>query len=85
MRVIWGENKTVLIWCILVIGEGTVVAREAANRWTGMVCTCLCVDHTPPFHTENVFAMKSWCKNKFSLEEDIIDKQFGIPEDFDYL
>ena len=35
--------------------------------------------------TENVFAMKSWCKNKFSLEENMIDKQFGIPEDFDYL
>lgn len=37
------------------------------------------------FIVENVFAMKSWCKNKFSLQEDVIDKQFGIPEDFDYL
>lgn len=35
--------------------------------------------------TENVFAVKSWCKNKFSLEEESINKQFGIPEDFDYL
>lgn len=53
------------------------------DRYNGV-----CVDHTVCIHlcgTENVFAMKSWCKNKFSLEEDIIDKQFGIPEDFDYL
>lgn len=34
---------------------------------------------------ENVFVVKSWCKNKFSLEEAVLDKQFGIPEDFDYL
>lgn len=34
---------------------------------------------------ENVFAVKSWCKNKFSLEEETINKQFGIPDDFDYL
>lgn len=29
--------------------------------------------------------MKSWCKNKFGVEESQIDKQFGIPEDFDYI
>ncbi|XP_791291.2 meiotic nuclear division protein 1 homolog isoform X1 [Strongylocentrotus purpuratus] len=35
--------------------------------------------------TDNVFSIKSWCKKKFSLEEKLLDKQFGIPEDFDYL
>ncbi|XP_065893128.1 meiotic nuclear division protein 1 homolog [Dysidea avara] len=35
--------------------------------------------------TENVFSLKSWCKNKFGFLESDIDKQFGIPEDFDYL
>ncbi|EDO47457.1 predicted protein [Nematostella vectensis] len=35
--------------------------------------------------TDNVFAIKSWCKNKFNVEEQMIDKNFGIPEDFDYL
>ncbi|XP_072163372.1 meiotic nuclear division protein 1 homolog [Diadema setosum] len=35
--------------------------------------------------TDNVFSIKSWCKKKFSLEEKVIDKQFGIPEDFDYI
>lgn len=35
--------------------------------------------------TDNVFSIKSWCKRKFSLEEKVIDKQFGIPEDFDYV
>lgn len=35
--------------------------------------------------TENVFAVKSWCKSKFGCEESVIDQQFGIPEDFDYL
>ncbi|XP_077996178.1 meiotic nuclear division protein 1 homolog [Glandiceps talaboti] len=35
--------------------------------------------------TDNVFSIKSWCKKKFGFEERVIDKQFGIPEDFDYL
>ncbi len=35
--------------------------------------------------SDNVFSIKSWIKNKFCFEENIIDKQFGIPEDFDYL
>ncbi|XP_052715938.1 meiotic nuclear division protein 1 homolog [Crassostrea angulata] len=35
--------------------------------------------------TDNVFSTKSWIKNKFQFEESVIDKQFGIPEDFDYI
>ncbi|XP_060003796.1 meiotic nuclear division protein 1 homolog isoform X1 [Lagenorhynchus albirostris] len=35
--------------------------------------------------TDNIFAIKSWAKRKFGLEENKIDKNFGIPEDFDYL
>ncbi|XP_033628227.1 meiotic nuclear division protein 1 homolog [Asterias rubens] len=35
--------------------------------------------------TDNVFAIKSWCKKKFSMEEKTIDKHFSIPEDFDYI
>ena len=35
--------------------------------------------------TENVFSIKSWCKNRFGIEESKLDQQFGIPEDFDYL
>ncbi|XP_077866462.1 meiotic nuclear division protein 1 homolog isoform X2 [Saccoglossus kowalevskii] len=35
--------------------------------------------------TDNVFNIKSWCKKKFGFEENVIDKQFGIPEEFDYL
>ncbi|XP_063703270.1 meiotic nuclear division protein 1 homolog [Culicoides brevitarsis] len=35
--------------------------------------------------TDNVFAIKSWCKKKFNCEDAIIDKQFRIPQDFDYL
>ena len=34
---------------------------------------------------ENVFSVKSWFKNKFCFLESDIDKQFGIPEDFDNL
>ncbi|XP_062055448.1 meiotic nuclear division protein 1 homolog isoform X3 [Lepus europaeus] len=33
----------------------------------------------------NIFAIKSWAKRKFGLEENKIDKNFGIPEDFDYI
>ena len=35
--------------------------------------------------TDNVFTIKTWCVRKFSLEEKMIDKNFGIPEDFDYM
>lgn len=35
--------------------------------------------------TDNVFSVKSWIKNKFSFDESTIDKQFGIPEGFDYI
>ncbi|XP_030754265.1 meiotic nuclear division protein 1 homolog [Sitophilus oryzae] len=35
--------------------------------------------------TDNIFAIKSWCKKKFPVEDKDIDKQFGIPDDFDYI
>uniref|UniRef100_A0A671K7A7 Meiotic nuclear divisions 1 homolog (S. cerevisiae) n=1 Tax=Sinocyclocheilus anshuiensis TaxID=1608454 RepID=A0A671K7A7_9TELE len=35
--------------------------------------------------TDNVFAIKSWAKKKFGLENSSLDKAFGIPEDFDYI
>lgn len=35
--------------------------------------------------TDNIFAVKSWCKKKFFTEEKVLNKQFGIPEDLDYL
>uniref|UniRef100_A0A8I5ZQ57 Meiotic nuclear division protein 1 homolog n=1 Tax=Rattus norvegicus TaxID=10116 RepID=A0A8I5ZQ57_RAT len=33
----------------------------------------------------NIFAIKSWAKRKYGFEETKIDKNFGIPEDFDYV
>lgn len=35
--------------------------------------------------TDNVFSTKSWCKKKLNCEDSVLDKQFGIPSDFDYL
>lgn len=35
--------------------------------------------------TDNIFAIKSWAKRKYGFEETKIDKNFGIPEDFDYV
>ncbi|XP_065218111.1 meiotic nuclear division protein 1 homolog [Planococcus citri] len=35
--------------------------------------------------TDNIFAVKSWCKRKFNIEENLLDKQFEIPSDFDYV
>eukprot|EP00118_Oscarella_pearsei_P004520 m.19549 g.19549 ORF g.19549 m.19549 type:complete len:206 (+) comp27853_c0_seq2:62-679(+) len=35
--------------------------------------------------TDNVFGIKSWCKKKFGIEGSDIDKNYGIPTDFDYL
>ncbi|XP_051982327.1 meiotic nuclear division protein 1 homolog isoform X3 [Xyrauchen texanus] len=35
--------------------------------------------------TDNVFAIKSWAKKKFSFDDSRLDKAFGIPEGFDYI
>uniref|UniRef100_A0A1B6EH26 Meiotic nuclear division protein 1 homolog n=1 Tax=Clastoptera arizonana TaxID=38151 RepID=A0A1B6EH26_9HEMI len=35
--------------------------------------------------TDNIFALRSWSKNKFNIESEALDKQFGIPADFDYI
>ena len=35
--------------------------------------------------TDNLFAVKSWCQKKFNIDGNTLDKQFGIPEDFDYI
>ncbi|XP_012221427.1 meiotic nuclear division protein 1 homolog [Linepithema humile] len=34
--------------------------------------------------TDNIFAVQSWCKNKFNIVEEDLNKQFNIPEDLDY-
>ncbi|ERE92550.1 putative meiotic nuclear division protein 1 like protein [Cricetulus griseus] len=57
------------------IRKANIVAKEAANRWTGRYFRV----------TDNIFAIKSWAKRKFGFEESKIDKNFGIPEDFDYI
>ncbi|XP_011404347.1 PREDICTED: meiotic nuclear division protein 1 homolog [Amphimedon queenslandica] len=35
--------------------------------------------------TENVFTIKSWCKNKFGTEESTLNSLFNIPEELDYI
>lgn len=35
--------------------------------------------------TDNIFSIKSWCKNKFFIEEEVLNKQFDIPEELDYI
>lgn len=35
--------------------------------------------------TDNIFAVKSWCKSKFYMEDNALNKAFGIPEELDYL
>ncbi|XP_076044991.1 meiotic nuclear division protein 1 homolog [Oratosquilla oratoria] len=35
--------------------------------------------------TDNIEAVKSWCRTKFFIEEDTLNKQFGIPAEFDYV
>ena len=34
---------------------------------------------------ENIESLKSWLKNKFRVEESVINKQFEIPSDLDYI
>jgi len=49
--------------------EEIATAVDSANRWT-----------------DNVFAIHSWIKRKFpSISVTDLNKQFGIPEDLDYM
>lgn len=34
--------------------------------------------------TDNIFAIQSWCKNKFDISEENLNKHFNIPNDLDY-
>ncbi|CAK9813593.1 Meiotic nuclear division protein 1 homolog [Anthophora plagiata] len=34
--------------------------------------------------TDNIFAIQSWCKNKFDISQECLNKQFNIPNDLDY-
>ncbi|XP_076636993.1 meiotic nuclear division protein 1 homolog isoform X2 [Colletes latitarsis] len=34
--------------------------------------------------TNNIFAIQSWCRNKFDISEQTLNKQFNIPNDLDY-
>ncbi|XP_034186728.2 meiotic nuclear division protein 1 homolog [Osmia lignaria lignaria] len=34
--------------------------------------------------TDNIFAIQSWCKRKFDISEELLNKQFNIPNDLDY-
>ncbi|XP_011705594.1 PREDICTED: meiotic nuclear division protein 1 homolog [Wasmannia auropunctata] len=34
--------------------------------------------------TDNIFSIQSWCKNKFGISEQDLNKQFNISEDLDY-
>lgn len=35
--------------------------------------------------TDNIYEIKRWIKNKFSVSEDVLNKTFEIPEDLDYI
>lgn len=35
--------------------------------------------------TDNLFALQSWCKNTFNIGTDQLNKNFGIPEELDYI
>lgn len=51
------------------LGKETRLAEESANRWT-----------------DNIFAIHSWIGKKFpSISVTDLNKQFGIPDDLDYV
>nr|CDJ83210.1 Meiotic nuclear division protein 1 domain containing protein [Haemonchus contortus] len=35
--------------------------------------------------TDNIFSIKKWCKTKFGMDEKVLNQQFEIPEDLDYV
>ncbi|VDN60184.1 unnamed protein product [Dracunculus medinensis] len=48
---------------------------ESINRWTDNMFDL----------TDNIFAIKKWCRLKFNIDMKTLDQQFGIPSDLDYL
>lgn len=34
--------------------------------------------------TDNIFAIQSWCKRKFDISEQDLNKHFSISDDLDY-
>ena len=49
--------------------SGIKLCHQSANRWT-----------------DNIFALHSWIQNKFpSININDLNKQFGIPDDIDYV
>ncbi|VDM92344.1 unnamed protein product [Onchocerca ochengi] len=35
--------------------------------------------------TDNIFAAKKWCKKNFNIEEKVLNTQFEIPPELDYV
>lgn len=35
--------------------------------------------------TDNIFSLQSYVKNKLSVDPNTFNKNFGIPDDFDYI
>ncbi|XP_011504513.1 PREDICTED: meiotic nuclear division protein 1 homolog [Ceratosolen solmsi marchali] len=35
--------------------------------------------------TDNIYSLKTWCKQKFNIDGVALNKQFQIPEDLDYI
>ena len=68
------------------------VALDAANRWTGQLTYFTLNKSSQVFISpltlcppENIFTVRTWCRDRFNIPENEIDKQFGIPDDLDYL
>lgn len=61
-------------------------SRESIDRWTGLKWYCTFYTNSILFSPflDNIFAIKSWCKNKFFMEDSEINKNLGIPVNFDY-
>lgn len=35
--------------------------------------------------TENIYILKSYIKNTFQMENDVIEQNFNLPQDLDYV
>ena len=64
------------MWHWMLLTDGQVSHQKCSSSSDSIALLC---------SSDNVFAVRSWCKNKFGLEDSVIDKQFSIPEDFDYI
>ena len=77
---------------VRLVEKELVKVTAAVNRWTGNVfalvylLAILCDGRAllTRYWLDNIYAMQSYCSNKFMISRADFDKQFNMPTEMDY-